>query len=262
MASFGHAAFLGLGAYVVGLLAANQIYNGFVHLALLLVIAASVALLIGAVCLRSSGLAFIMLTLAFAQLLYFMGVSLKAYGGDDGFAFRGNTRFFDADLPFGPEITLYYVTWAVLAGALALIYRLVDSRFGLTLRGIMSNPRRMRSIGVPTFRYQLAAFVISGTMCAIAGALLANLTQFVSPSYMHWSRSGDLLIMAVLGGTASVFGPVLGTCLYMLLEELLSDFTTHWQIILGPLLILAITYGRNGISGLVAPAWSRGRQRA
>src|SRR5579883_1644194 len=221
MVSFGHAAFLGIGAYVVGLSLANGLDNGFAHLALVVAVSAAAAFVIGAICLRTSGLYFIMITLALAQLLYFLGVGLKQYGGDDGFTFRGRSNF-GAWLPLGNDVMLYYVIWAVLALSLFLIGRFVEARFGMALRGTRSNERRMRSLGLPTYRYKLAAFVIASILCAVAGALLANLTQFVSPAYMHWTRSGELLIMVIMGGMGSVFGPVLGAALYLLLEEVLS----------------------------------------
>ena len=249
MVSLGHAAFLGLGAYVVGLSIANGLANGFAQLALVVAVAAAVALVIGAICLRTSGLYFIMITLALAQLLYFVGVGLKQYGGDDGFAFRGHS-YFGAALPLANDTVLYYLIWAVLAGSLLLIDRIVRSRFGMALQGTRVNERRMRSLGLPTYRYRLAAFVIAGVLCALAGALLANLTQFVSPAYMHWTRSGELLIMVIMGGTASVFGPVLGATVYLLLEETLSSATEHWQAILGPILILVVFFGRGGLARL------------
>jgi branched-chain amino acid transport system permease protein len=249
MVSFGHAAFLGLGAYAVGLLVANGVTNGYIHLAVVIAVAAPVAFIIGAVCLRTSGLYFIMITLAFAQLLYFIGVGLKQYGGDDGFAFRGHSVF-AASLPLENDVALYYLIWTVLTLSLLLLRRIVQSRFGMALRGVRTNERRMRSLGLPTYRYRLAAFVISGVLCAIAGALLANLTQFVSPAYMDWTRSGELLIMVIIGGMSSVFGPVLGATAYLLLEEILSGLTEHWQAILGPILILIVLFGRDGVAWL------------
>jgi branched-chain amino acid transport system permease protein len=252
MVSFGHAAFMGLGAYVVGLAIANGLTDGFVHLAMVVAVAAVAAFFIGAVCLRTGGLYFIMITLAFAQFLYFLGVGFKQYGGDDGFTFRGHSDF-GAPLSLDDDSTLYYLVWAVLALTLFFIHRLVRSRFGMALRGTRSNERRMRSLGLATYRYKLTAFIISGVICAVAGALLANLTQFVSPAYMHWTRSGELLIMVIMGGMASVFGPVLGAVSYLLLEEVLSSLTEHWQAILGPILILLVLFARGGLARLWQP---------
>jgi branched-chain amino acid transport system permease protein len=191
-----------------------------------------------------------MITLAFAQLLYFVGVALRQYGGDDGFTFRGRSIFPGLDLKDG--VTFFYVVWGVLAVSLAIVYRIVGSRFGMALRGIRSNERRIRALGLPSYRYKLAAFVIAGTMCGIAGGLLANFAQFVSPAYMHWSVSGDLLVMVLIGGFSSVFGPVIGAIVYRLLEDILSGYTEHWQIILGPILILIVLFARKGLMGVFA----------
>lgn len=259
MVSFGHAAFLGLGAYGVGMLMEAGITNGYLQLAVLLAAGGGAALIIGAICLRTSGLYFIMITLAFAQFFYYVGVGLKPYGGVDGFTFRGRSHF-AAWLPLGNDLVFYYFVWAILALVLILLYRLVHARFGLALIGTRSNEPRMRSVGLATYRHKLIAFVISGLLCTLAGGLLANLTQFVGPDYMHWTRSGDLLIMAIIGGMSSVVGPVLGAILYLLLEQGLGQLTEHWPIVLGPLLILIVLFARQGLMGLAFP--KRGARRA
>lgn len=250
MASFGHAAFIGLGAYVVGLAIYHGHTDGFAHLALLVAVSGLAALAIGVVCVRTSGLYFIMITLAFAQFLYFVGVGLKQYGGDDGFTFRGHSTF-SSWLDLGDAVTFYYVVWSVLAAVLFAVYRIVHSRFGMALGGIRSNEQRMQALGLPTFRYRLAAFVVSGIICSISGALLANLTQFVSPAYMHWTRSGELLVMVIMGGFSSVFGPVIGAALLLLLEEILSSYTEHWQLLLGPILILVVLFAKTGLMSAI-----------
>jgi branched-chain amino acid transport system permease protein len=249
MVSFGHAAFIGLGAYVVGLAIYHGVTDGYLHLALVVAVSGFAAFAIGAVCARTSGLYFIMITLAFAQFLYFVGVGLKQYGGDDGFTFRGHSTF-ASWIDLGNSVTFYYVVWSVLAATLFLIYRIVRSRFGIALGGIRSNELRIQALGLPTFRYRLAAFVISGVICGLAGGLLANLTQFVSPAYMHWTRSGELLVMVIMGGFSSVFGPVLGAMLLLLLEEILSSYTEHWQLLLGPILILVVLFAKKGLMGI------------
>jgi branched-chain amino acid transport system permease protein len=259
MVSFGHAAFVGLGAYAVGMLMDAGMTNGFLHVAVLLAVGGAAALVIGAICLRTSGLYFIMITLAFAQFFYFVGVGLKPYGGDDGFTFHERSDF-GAWLDLGNDTVFYYFVWAVLGVSLILIYRFVNARFGTALVGTRSNERRMRSIGLPTYRYKLTAFVISGMFCTIAGGLLADLTQFVSPDYMHWSRSGDLLLMAIIGGMSSVVGPVLGAIVYLLLEQGLGAVTEHWQAIMGPILILIVLFARYGLMGTVG-MWRRGVRR-
>ena len=145
----------------------------------------------------------------------------------------------------------YYLCVAFLLASIYLVHRLVNSRFGLAIQGVRSNERRMRAIGFPTFRYKLTAFVIAGTLCGLAGALLANHTDFISPAMMHWTRSGDLIVMVVLGGMASAFGPLIGAVVFLVLEELLSDITVYWQIIFGPLLLLVVLFARGGIDGLL-----------
>ncbi len=251
LVSFGHAAYLGIGAYAVGILGFHGIANGFVHFAAALCAAAVAALVIGFVSLRTSGVYFIMITLAFSQMVYFLGVSLNQYGGDDGLNIRRHSDFgslFDLDDP----TTLYYFVWALLVLLLVLGSRLVRSRFGALLEGRRSNERRMIALGFPTFRYKLTAFVIAGAVCGVAGALFANLTLFVSPSIMHWTRSGEILMMVILGGIGTLFGPVLGAAAYLLLESVLSRWSEHWQAILGPLLILVVLFSKSGLLGLLA----------
>ncbi len=248
MVSFGHAAFLGLGAYAVGLSIYHGATGGALHLALVLATTGSFAALMGALCLRTGGLYFIMITLAFAQFLFFVGVGLRQYGGDDGFTFRGGS-YFAPWLDLGNRVTLYYVIWGALALCLLLVYRLVHSRFGVALQAARSNERRVTTLGLPAYRYRLVAFVIAGMMCGVAGGLLANLAHFVSPAYMSWTRSGEILVIVIAGGLSSVFGPVPGAIVYLLLEEILSGYTEHWQVLLGPLLILLVLFARQGLMG-------------
>ncbi len=251
LVSFGHAAYLGIGAYAVGILSFHGIANGFVHFAVALGAAAVAALVIGFVSLRTSGVYFIMITLAFSQMVYFLGVSLNRYGGDDGLNIRRHSDFgglVDLDDP----TVLYYFVWALLLLFLGLGTRLVRSRFGALLEGTRSNERRMIALGFPTFRYKLAAFVIAGAVCGVAGALFANLTLFVSPSIMHWTRSGEILMMVILGGIGTLFGPVLGAAAYLLLESVLSRWSEHWQAVLGPCLILVVLFSKSGLLGLLA----------
>jgi branched-chain amino acid transport system permease protein len=140
----------------------------------------------------------------------------------------------------------------LLLGSIYLVWRLVNSRFGMVIQGSRSNDTRMRAIGFPTFRYKLVCFVIAGTMCGLAGALLATNTDFISPAALFWTRSGDLIVMVVLGGMGSLFGPVIGAVVLLVLEEVLSGVTEYWQIILGPLLLLVVLFARGGVDGLLA----------
>jgi len=250
MVSFGHAAYLGIGSYAVGILDHYGVDNGFLQFALAIGASAAVALFIGAVSLRTSGVYFIMITLAFTQMIYFLGVSLNTFGGDDGMNIAHNSDFAGL-IDLGNATALYYFVLGFLILFLVLGYRLVDSRFGMAIRGAKSNERRMIAIGFPTYRYKLAAFVIAGAVCGVAGAVLANQSLFMSPAIMHWSRSGEIMVMVLLGGTGTLFGPVVGAVVLLALENTLSGYTEHWQAILGPILVLVVLFARQGLFGLV-----------
>jgi len=254
MVSFGHAIYIGIGGYVVGILAQEGFPSGFLQWPAALVVSGLFALIIGVLCLRTRGVYFIMITLAFAQLLYYVAVGLDRYGGDDGLTIYSRSKFF-SPLNISNKTQFYYVCLVLLFGVIALTWKLINSRFGLVIQGSRSNDLRMQAIGFPTFRYRLTCFVIAGMICGLAGALLANHTEFVSPAMMHWTRSGDLIVMVVLGGMGSIFGPLIGAVALLVLEEVLSGITEFWQIILGPLLLLVVLFARGGIVGLL----SRGR---
>jgi branched-chain amino acid transport system permease protein len=248
MVSFGHAAYLGVGGYAIGILAAEGIFSGWVQWPIALAASALVALVIGLLCLRTRGVYFIMITLAFGQMIYYVAAGLARYGGDDGLTIHRRSQFDGLNLSNKP--TFYYLCLALLLGGIYLVWRLVNSRFGMAIQGARSNERRMRSLGFPTFRYRLTAFVIAGTMCGLSGVLLANQADFVSPAMMYWTRSGDLIVMVVLGGMGSSFGPLLGAVALLVLEEALSGITEYWQIMLGPLLLAVVLFARGGIDGL------------
>jgi branched-chain amino acid transport system permease protein len=267
MMSFGHAAYLGIGGYAVGMLAHEGIYTGFVQWPVALAASAVFALVIGALSLRTRGVYFIMITLAFAQMAYYGIAGLARYGGDDGLTIYKRSQFF-APIDLSNKVQFYYLCLALLYGSIYLVWRLVNSRFGMVIQGSRSNDLRMRAIGFPTYRYRLVCFVIAGTLCGLSGALIANHTDFVSPAMMYWTRSGDLIIMVVLGGMGSVVGPVIGAVALLVLEEALPSvitFVLHpfmgekaagygefWQIVLGPLLLLVVLFARGGIDGLLA----------
>jgi branched-chain amino acid transport system permease protein len=249
MVSFGHAAYLGIGGYAVGILAQSGIYSGFVQWPVAILASAAFALVIGILSLRTRGVYFIMITLAFAQMIYYVASGLDDYGGDDGLTIYRRSQFGLLDL--SNKVVFYYLCLALLAATVFVIWRLVNSRFGLVIQGARSNDRRMQALGFPTYRYRVVAFVIAGTMCGLAGALLANHTDFISPAAMHWTRSGDLIVMVILGGIRSLFGPVFGAIALLVLEEVLSEITEYWQIILGPLFLLVVLYARRGIDGML-----------
>jgi branched-chain amino acid transport system permease protein len=250
MVSFGHAAYLGVGGYAVGILAKEGIGSGLVQWPVAIAASALYALVVGALSLRTRGVYFIMITLAFAQMVYYVAIGLDRYGGDDGLTIYKRSDF-GGLIDLNDKTVFYYLCFAVLLGSIYLVSRLVNSRFGLVIRGARSNERRMRAIGFPTFRYRLVCFVIAGALCGLAGALLANHTNFISPAMMHWTRSGDLIVMVVLGGLGSLFGPVIGAVSFLLLEEGLSRLTEYSNLILGPILLLVAIYLHGGIEGLL-----------
>ena len=255
MVSFGHAAYLGVGAYAVGVLTHHGVTDGFVQWGLAIAASALVALGIGAVSIRTSGVYFIMITLAFTQMLYYLSISIAAYGGDDGMRLLTRSQFRGlVDLRDG--VTFYYVVLAILVLCLVLGHRSVNARFGMVVRAAKSNEARARAIGFSPYRHKLVAFVIAGAMCGVAGALLVNHTEYLTPEFMHWTRSGEIMFMVILGGMGTLAGPVLGAVVLLLLEDVLSAWTVHWQIILGPFLVLVVLFAKRGLVGLL-PA--RGR---
>jgi branched-chain amino acid transport system permease protein len=249
MISFGHAAYVGLGAYSVAILASHGITDGFIQLAVALGVSLIFALFTGAISLRTKGVYFIMITLAFGQMLFFLGTSLAAYGGDDGLTLASRSMFFGSKF-LKNDVAMYYVAFGVLLGAYLLLRALVASRFGRVLRGIRENPVRMEAIGFAPYRYQLTAYVIAGMIAGVSGFLLANQTEFVSPAYTAWQRSGDLIFVLVLGGLGSLHGAIIGAAVFSLLADILSHYTENWALIFGPILILVVLYARGGITGL------------
>ncbi len=260
MVSFGHAMYMGVGAYAVGILSHHGVGNGFVQLLAALVAGGVLALAVGAICLRTGGMAFIMITLAFAQMLFFLAVSLKEYGGDDGLpvAARSDFGFFS----LADNNSLYYATYGLLLATLLIFYRLIHARFGVVLRGCKSNERRMAALGFPTLRYKLTAYVISALVCVLAGMLLANLTRFVAPAYMAWTVSGELIVMIVLGGLGTLIGPVVGAVALLALEEVLSSLKVgvpaidyvinqHWLALIGLFIVFVVLALKQGLYGWI-----------
>ncbi|CAM5476660.1 branched-chain amino acid ABC transporter permease [Eoetvoesiella caeni] len=264
MVSLGHAAFFGLGAYVAGIVSFHAaqghtlifglpLFTDALMIWPLAILAAVVlALVLGSLSLRTRGFNFIMITLAFGQMVFFFFVSVQGYGGDDGL--RLTQRYTFAGLSLESPSALYYLSALCLACYLALSHRIVNSRFGFALQAIRQNERRARALGYRSFGYKLTAFVIAAAGGALAGALLANQARFVSPDMLSWMRSAEVLIMVILGGMGSLWGPVLGAIVLLLLEEILIGITEHWQVILGPILLLVVLSTRQGIWGVLSPA--------
>ncbi len=264
MVSLGHGAFFGIGGYVVGILAFHDeagslaplwpaalagAQDALIAWPLAALAAGLLAAVIGALCLRTRGMHFIMITLAFAQMLFYFFVSLEVYGGDDGLSLWRRSRLPGLDL--NDNTVFYYVCLGLLLAFLFLCQRLVNSRFGLVIQGCRQNERRLQALGFSTYRYQLTCFILAGAGAGLAGALIANQTEFVSPGLLHWTRSGEILVMVILGGMGTLFGPVLGAAALLLMEEVLSTFTEHWLVLLGPFLILMVLFARRGIYGLL-----------
>ncbi len=250
MVSFGHAAFIGVGAYTVGVLAQAGITAAWLVWPAAMAVAAGFAWVIGAISLRTRGVYFIMITLAFAQMLYYLAVSNKAYGGDDGLSLPGRSQL-GWGLDLGDERTFYYVTVTLVVLAFVALWRLLNARFGHTLQAIRENESRMEAIGFAVYRYKLTAFVIAGALAGLAGALLANLGSFVSPSMMQWNQSGLLMVMVILGGVGHLWGGVIGAVVFLLLEEVLSHYTIYWQFFLGAILLGVVLAAPNGLMSLL-----------
>ena len=259
MISLGHAAFIGIGAYCVGIPAYYDVNNGFVHLGLTVVMSALFAFVTGLVSLRTRGVYFIMITLAFAQMLYFILVSLEEYGADDGLLIYNDSDFGDL-VDINQPVTLYYAVLGTLLVVLWFMHRLVNSRFGRVIAGSKFNEARMQALGYDPYRYKLACYVISGVICGLAGFFLGNFTNFISPEMMNWIRSGELIFMIIIGGAGVIFGPVIGTIAFLLLEEYLSGLTQYWHLIFGLMLIALVLFGKGGLHGFLVRLDNRRRE--
>ncbi|KAB2967354.1 MAG: branched-chain amino acid ABC transporter permease [Zoogloea sp.] len=248
MVSLGHAMYLGLGAYTVAILSHHGVNSGVVHLLAVGAVTAVLAVPVGFIALRTQGIAFIMITLAFAQMLFFVFVGLKQYGGDEGLTIAELSGF---GALTANKTALYLSMMVALGLALALLRRVVASRFGLVLRATRINERRVRAVGTSPLGYRLVGYVMSAELCAVAGYFLANLTAFASPAYMAWTVSGELIVMVLLGGTGTLVGPVVGAAVFLLLEEGLKALTDHWMAIMGPVIVLIVLFLKDGLWGLL-----------
>jgi len=249
--SFGHAAFIGVGAYAVGILSSHGLREALLSLPIAILASALFALLTGFVCLRTKGVYFIMITLAFGQMAYFTASSLAPYGGDDGLTIAARNTLAGFEL-LRNQWFFYYLVLGSLLGTYLFCRGLVDSRFGRVFRGAKENAVRMQTIGFDVYRFQLTGYVIAGGLAGLAGFLLANATEFVSPAYMSWQLSGELVIMVLLGGLGSLHGAIVGAAAYLFLEEWLSGFTENWKVIFGPMLVLVVLFAHGGLMG----AWN------
>ncbi len=262
MVSFGHAAFIGIGAYCVGISQFYGLTNGWLHILVSLGICGSLGFMIGYLALRTSGIYFIMITLAFAQMLFFFFVSLEQFGGDDGMSID---RAEFAIIDIYESLRLYFLIWAALALVSLGLMFIIRSRFGVTLRAIKSNESRIESMGLVPLHFKIVSYVISAMICGVSGALFASWQEYVSPDIMHWTRSGELMIIIILGGLGTLAGPLLGAIVFLLLEEFLPlllgavapNYAENWMILFGPLLIMVVLFGRGGLLGLVTQNFGR-----
>ncbi len=250
MVSFGHAAFIGIGAYAAGILVTEGTGEALVGLPVALVASALFALVTGYVSIRTHGVAFIMITLAFGQMAYFVANSLSEYGGSDGLTLWTKATLAGTAI-LKNDVAFYYIILGCLMAVYVLCRAIVASRFGRALRGCKENPARMAALGFDIDRIRLAAYVVAGTIGGLAGFLTANQSEFVSPATMTWQRSGELIFMVVLGGMGSLHGAIVGAIAFLVTEEVLSGLTQHWKLIFGPLLVLVVLFARGGLTGLI-----------
>jgi branched-chain amino acid transport system permease protein len=254
--TFGQAALFGVGAYVAGMLTVAGIHNAFIVWPAAVIVAMAFALVIGSLTLRTSGFQFIMVTLAFAQMIYFLAQSLRSYGGDDGFTVSQRNNL--VVLTLANQTTFYYVVLCLLLAALFLCHRIVNSQFGMVIRGARDNERRLAAIGIPPYYYKLVVFTIGGGIAGLAGALMANHASFVSPALLSWQVSGQLLAMVILGSAGTLIGPILGAAIYLVFQQVLSDYTNHWMLFFGPFLVARVLLIKEGVWGMIVPSLSNG----
>jgi branched-chain amino acid transport system permease protein len=265
LVSFGHAAFFGIGGYTAGILSTHALNlqplmtwpvevggsdKMLVVWPVAVILSGLVALVTGAISLRTSGVYFIMITLAFAQMIYYFATSWPAYGGEDGLslAFRNTFPAIDTARPLG----FFLICYVLLIAALYFFARIRDSRFGAALQAARQNEVRLAAIGISPFPIRLVAFVLSGMITGLAGSLFADLNRFVSPSMLSWQMSGELIVLVILGGTGRLFGPVAGAILFVLFEFILGGLTERWQLFLGLILLGVVLFARGGLVGLLA----------
>ena len=248
MVALGHAAFFGAGAYVVAMLSVQGVSQALIAWPVAMLVAGALALVIGFISLRTRGVYFIMITLAFAQMVFYLFISLRQYGGEDGINVAGPSVL--PGLNLANDRTFYYVVLVVVLACLWWLNRLIQARFGQALQGIRENESRMEALGYPVFRIKLLAFVIAGVMAGLAGALLASHNQFVSPSLMHWTASANLIIMVIVGGIGLRYGGLVGATVMLWLEEVLRLYTDYWHLPLGVLLLAIVLFAPRGLAGM------------
>jgi branched-chain amino acid transport system permease protein len=250
--TFGQAAFVGVGAYAAGMLTVAGVQDALIVWPVAILAAVAFALIIGALSLRTEGFQFIMVTLAFAQMVYYIAQSLRSYGGDNGFTVPRRNLL--AGMSLANHVTFYYVVLGLLVIVMIVAERLVKSEFGMVIRGRRDNERRLAAIGFPPFRYKFAAFLIAAGIAGLSGALMANHARFVSPAIASWQVSGQLLSMVILGSAGTLMGPIFGAAIYLVFQQVLSDYTDHWMIFFGPLIVARVLFIKEGLWGILVRA--------
>jgi branched-chain amino acid transport system permease protein len=262
LVSFGHAAFFGIGGYAAGILATHAFSGDPLLLGLsgtnqmpviwlvAMLVAGLVGFLIGLISLRTSGVYFIMITLAFAQMVYYFAISWPAYGGEDGLSILVRNQFPGVNTM--KPVSFFLICYAVLIVALGLFVLIRGSRFGSALQAARQNEVRVATVGIAPYRIRLTAFAISAALTGLAGALFADLNRFVSPSMLSWHMSGELIVLIILGGTGRLFGPLAGAALFVIFEYVLGGLTERWQFFLGLILLGTVLFARGGLLGLLA----------
>lgn len=248
MFSLGHAAFFGLGAYAAAICQQTGINDALIVFPLAMAVTGIFALAVGAISLRTRGVYFIMITLAFAQMAYYLFISARSWGGDDGLPLAGRMTL--AGISLADDTRLYFAALFGLTVTMLFFNRLADARFGRVIQAIRENETRMEALGYPVFRYRLICFALGGALAGLAGALLANLTGLASPNLLQWTQSGTLLVMVIIGGVGTLYGGVVGAVVLLILEEVLVGFTEHWHIALGLLLLGIVLFAPKGVTAL------------
>jgi branched-chain amino acid transport system permease protein len=255
--TFGQAGFFGIGAYVTGILSTHGLQSAFLVWPAAILVTMLAALVIGALALRTRGFQFIMVTLAFAQMIYYFWLSQRSLGGENGFSIPKRNILFGLNME--NHTTFYYVVLVVLVLVALFSLRLVNSQFGMVVQGIRDNERRAFAIGFPAFRYKLAMFCIAGGIAGLAGALMANHTSHVGTDMMSWQQSGNFLAMVILGSSGTLIGPIFGAAVFTVFEQVVSDLSTHWLFYFGLLIVLRILLFKGSIFRFLATSDPAGR---
>lgn len=248
MFSLGHAAFFGAGAYAAAICMSSGINDALLAFPLAMATAGLLALVVGAISLRTRGVYFIMITLAFAQMAYYLFVSARSWGGDDGLPLAGRMTL--GGFSLASDGALFYAALGCLSLVMLFFGRLADARFGRVIQATRENETRMEALGYPVFRYRLICFALGGALAGLAGALLANLTGLASPNLLQWTQSGTLLVMVIIGGVGYLYGGIVGAIVLLVLEESLVGVTEHWHIALGLLLLGIVLFAPKGVAAL------------